>query len=71
MDIMRPLDINARASLVGATSNTAGAIVRAREALLIAGLLVGTGRLGRASGALVDDIALIDSALLVGLCNMG
>ena len=60
-------DDHARASLVGAASNTAGAIIRAREALLVAGLLVGTGRLGRASGALVDDVALVDGVLLVGL----
>ena len=67
MGVMRAFDNYARASLVGATSNTAGAILRAGEALLVAGLLVGTGRLGRASGAFVDDVALVDGVLLVGL----
>ena len=55
------------ASLVGTTSNTAGAIFRARETLLVARLLVGAGRLGRASGALADDVVLVDGVLIVGL----
>lgn len=60
-------DIRARASLVGTTSNAAGAILRARETLLITGLLVSTGRLGRTSGTFFNDVALVDGVLLVGL----
>ena len=56
------------ASLVGTTSNRAGAIIRAREALLVTRLLVGARRLGRASGALLENITLVDSILVVGLC---
>lgn len=67
MGITRALGNHARASLVGTTSNTAGAILRTGKTLLVAGLLVGTGRLGRASGALADDVALVDGVLLVGL----
>ena len=67
MGIMRTLDIQACTSLVGATSNTAGAILRARKTLLVAGLLVCAGRLGCASGTLVDDVALVNGVLLVGL----
>jgi hypothetical protein len=69
MGIMRTLDIQACTSLVGATSNTAGAIFRTRETLLVTGLLVGAGGLGCASGALVDDVALVNGVLLVGLCS--
>jgi len=69
MGIMRALDDCACASLVGATSNSAGAILRARETLLVTRLLVGAGRLGCTSGALVDDVALVDGILLVGLCE--
>jgi len=60
--------MRARLSLVGSASDTAGAIVRARETLLITRLLVGARRLGRASGALVDHVALVDGVLVVGLC---
>ena len=67
MGITRALGNHARASLVGTTSNTAGAIFRAGKTLLVAGLLIGAGRLGRASGAFVDDVALVDGVLLVGL----
>jgi hypothetical protein len=68
MGIMRVLDTESFAALVGATGNSAGAILRAGKALLVTGLLVGAGRLGRASGALIDDVALVDSILLIGLC---
>lgn len=68
MGIMRALDIPAFASLVGTTSDSTGAVLRARETLLITRLLVGAGGLGRASGALIDDVALVDGVLLVGLC---
>lgn len=67
MGIMRTLDIQACTSLVGATSNTAGAIFRTRETLLVTGLLVGARRFGRASGALADNVVLIDGVLIVGL----
>jgi hypothetical protein len=65
---MWALCVNYASSLVGATSNTAGAILGARETLLVAGLLVGAGRLGGASSALLDDVALVDGVLLVRLC---
>ena len=68
MGIMRALDIPAFASLVGTTSDSAGAVLRARETLLVTRLLVGTGGLGRTSGALIDDVALVNGVLLVGLC---
>jgi hypothetical protein len=69
MGIMRELDIQTCASLVGSASNTAGAIFGARKTLLVTGLLVGAGRLGCASGALFDDVALVDGVLLIGLCS--
>ena len=69
MGIMRALGIPAFASLVGTTGDSAGAVLGARETLLIARLLVCTGGLGRTSGALVDDVALVDGVLLVGLCQ--
>jgi hypothetical protein len=65
---MWALCVSYASSLVGTTSNTAGAILRARKTLLVAGLLVCAGRLGCTSGALVDDVALVDGVLLVGLC---
>jgi hypothetical protein len=55
-------------SLVGTTSNSAGAILRTRKALFVTRLAIGTSRLGCASGALVEDIALVDGVLLVALC---
>ena len=65
---MRSLGIQTDiAPLVGTASDTAGAILGAREALLITRLLVSAGRLGCTSGALVDDIALINGVLVVGL----
>ena len=62
---------HACASLVGTASNTAGAILRARKTLLVAGLLVGAGGLGCASGALVNDVALVDGVLVISLCRKG
>lgn len=55
-------------SLVGATSNAAGTVLRARKTLLVTRLLVGAGGLGCASSALVNDVALVDGTLLVSLC---
>lgn len=51
-----------------ALGDTAGAIIRAREALLITRLLVGAARLGRTSGALRDHVALVDGVLVISLC---
>jgi hypothetical protein len=56
--------------LVNTTSNTASAIVRARESLLVARLLVGSGGFGGASGSLVEDVGLVDGVLVVGLCGV-
>jgi hypothetical protein len=67
MGIRRVLDTKSFASLVGATGNSAGAILRAGKTFLVTGLLVGAGRLGCTSGALIDDVALVDGILLVGL----
>jgi hypothetical protein len=69
MGIMRALDIQTCVSLVGSASNTAGAIFRTRETLLVTGLLIGAGRLGCASGALLDDVALVDGVLLISFCS--
>ena len=51
------------------TSNAASAILRTRESLLVARLLVGSGRLGGASGSFADDVGLIDGVLVVGFCG--
>ena len=59
----------ASACLVGATSDAAGAILRTGKAFLVTGLLVGAGRLGGTSGALADDVALVDGVLLVALLS--
>jgi hypothetical protein len=55
--------------LVNTASNTAGTIVGTRKTLLIAGLLVGAGGLGGASGSLVQDVGLVDGVLVVGFCE--
>lgn len=68
MDIMRSLDIQTDVvPLVGTAGDTAGAILGARKAFLITGLLVCARRLGCASGALINNIALVDGVLVVGL----
>lgn len=57
-----------RMSLVGTASNTAGAILRAGKTLLITRLLVSARTLGGTSGAVANDVALINSVFLVTLC---
>jgi hypothetical protein len=55
--------------LVNTASNTAGTIVWARESLLVAGLLVGSGGFGGAAGSLVENVGLVDGVLVVGFCQ--
>lgn len=50
-------------------SNTASAIIRTRETLLVARLLVSSGGLGGAPGSLIDDVGLVDGVLVVGFCE--
>lgn len=50
-------------SVVGAS-----AVVR-RQTLLVTGLCVSTARLGSASGTFLNDVALVDSILVVALCQ--
>jgi hypothetical protein len=51
------------------TSNTTSTILRARETLLVARLLVGSGGFGGASGSFVEDVGLVDGVLVVGFCR--